>query len=68
MERKACRPGGVARNRPAAQGGRARVAERRAVLSARPSGPALALVDRAGAGGVQSRRKLRAFSHVRRFA
>ena len=43
--------------RPAAQGGRARVAERRAVLSARPSGPALALVGRAGARGVQSRRK-----------
>ena len=39
--------------RPAAQGGRARVAERRAVLSARPSGPALALVGRAGARGVQ---------------
>ena len=43
--------------RPAAQAGGSRAAERRAVLPARPSGPAHVLGTLAGARGGQSRRK-----------
>ena len=47
----------VERMMPAAQAGGTRAAEQRAVLPARPSGPAPVLGTRAGARGVQSRRK-----------
>ena len=47
----------VERMRPAAQAGGPQAAERRAVLPARPSGPAPVLGDAGRARGVQSRRK-----------
>ena len=49
----------VERMRPAAQAGGPQAAERRAVLPARPSGPAPVLGDAGRARGVQSRRKTR---------
>jgi hypothetical protein len=49
----------VERMRPVAQAGGPQAAERRAVLPARPSGPAPVLGDAGRARGVQSRRKTR---------